>query len=65
MILAHEVYDNCLTSEAIPSMPVMTIFMWTLQIPTTDSLLEGPALGDSVHVGVFRVYVVEMREVYT
>ena len=37
---------SCLTSEAvIPSLPVMTTFMWALQAPTTDSLLEGTRSG--------------------
>ena len=34
-----------LTLQAIPSLPVMTTFMWALQAPTTDSLLEGTRTG--------------------
>ena len=33
--------STLMTLQAIPSIPIMTTFMWALQAPTTNSLLEG------------------------
>ena len=37
--------STLLTLKAIPSLPAMTLSMWALQAPNTNSLLEGTRTG--------------------